>query len=104
MEQIQQFDQKQDQVLDQEIGQWTGKYKFVVSSETTIGAIFSDFLLKERKDLSKFDKHAKSAIISIDAVMVPAIGRVGHARISEILRMTVKPTQVVGILPAVAGG
>lgn len=102
MEQMQQFDQNQDQVLDQEIGKWTTNLVFTVSSETTIGVIFTEFL-KNRNRLDEFDKMSEKCRVGIDGVSV--LNEKGfHAKVSEILRTTVKPTQKVGIFPYVAGG
>ena len=102
MEQIQQFDQNQDQILDQEIGKWTSKYNFVVSSETTIGVIFTEFL-KNRNRLDEFDKLSENCRVDIDGVGI-LNGKGFHAKVSEIIRDSVKPTQEVKILPRVAGG
>ena len=74
----------------------------VFEKEATLGDLFRTFLEEKGKDLSKFDQYSKIVDFSIDG----EIPNEGGYRLStaQMLDVVVKPTQIVKILPRIAGG
>jgi hypothetical protein len=87
MEQIQQFDQNQEPI----------------SLERSIGSLFADWL-EEKNRVSDFDRLSENVIVSIDGEVARISGKGFPAKVSEIMKMVVKPTQEIKFLPRVAGG
>lgn len=73
-----------------------------VSLDRSVGNLFTEFLESKNK-LVDFDKYAQITSVSIDGSIVRGSGGF-PAKIKEILKMVVKPSQEVRFLPAVAGG
>ena len=97
MEQLQQVQKDQEEVI----------------TEVSIGNAFSEYLIlkgekKGKNFLPDFDKLSRITLVSIDKKPVDRNGVIGGnshpAKVSEILRLRVKPTQEVTFLPWLAGG
>lgn len=85
------MEQKTIQIQEQEI-----------SLERSIGNLFTDFLQKKNR-LAEFDKIAENVMVSLDGAVLRGAGGF-PAKVKDILKMVIKPTQVVKFLPRNAGG
>ncbi len=64
--------------------------------------VFRDFLVSKGKDLKLFDKYSKIVTFSIDGEIPNVDGK--PLSPAQTLDVIVRPTQVVRILPRIAGG
>lgn len=78
-----------------------------VTLDRSVGTLFAD-RLESKNRLAEFDKLAKSTLVTIDGSVVDRNGVVGGkgltARVIDVLKLVVKPTQEIGFQPILAGG
>ena len=78
-----------------------------VSLDRSIGTLFAD-KLEEKNLLAEFDRESNRTLVIIDGSVVDKNGNVGGtaltARVADILKLIVKPTQEVSFQPILAGG
>lgn len=90
MEQIQQFKPEQEVILDR-----------------SVGNLFEEFL-SEKNRLAEFDNWAGRTMVDLDGTVVRLISANGKpsypANVSQILKMIIKPSQVLKFFPINAGG
>lgn len=73
-----------------------------VSLDRSIGNLFENFL-ESKNRLAEFDNFAQRTLIAIDGEVIRA--KSGFpAKVAEILKLIVKPTQEVRFQPILAGG
>ncbi len=73
-----------------------------VSLDRSIGNLFTEFL-ESKNRLAEFDNFADRTLIAIDGEVLRA--KSGFpAKVAEILKLIVKPTQEVRFQPILAGG
>ncbi len=73
-----------------------------VQLERSIGNLFEEFLTSKNR-LAEFDNFAQRTLIAIDGEVVRSTSGF-PAKIAEILKLIVKPTQEVRFQPILAGG
>lgn len=71
--------------------------------ERSVGNLFADFLESKHR-LGDFKKLSELTIISIDGEFLRLKAKGFPARVSEILKMSLMPSQELKFFPAVAGG
>lgn len=75
-----------------------------VDVEKSIGNLFEEFLTKKNR-LAEFDSWSKRTQVLIDGKTVRTNGDKGLPKyVSQILKMIIKPTQVLKFQPIIAGG
>ncbi len=73
-----------------------------VQLERSIGNLFEEFLTSKNR-LAEFDNFAQRTLIAIDGEVVRA--KSGFpAKVAEILKLIVKPTQEIRFQPILSGG
>ncbi len=74
--------------------------------ERSIGNVFEEWLVEHNKptDAKSFAEYSEKALVVIDgSTILNSSGR-GMARVVDMLRLVVKPTQVIDFQPILAGG
>ncbi|KKL98551.1 hypothetical protein LCGC14_1823300 [marine sediment metagenome] len=74
-----------------------------VDVEKSIGNLFEEFLTKKNR-LAEFDNWAGRTLVSIDGEILRLSARGFPAKVSQILKLVIKPTQELKFFPALAGG
>ncbi len=74
-----------------------------VSLERSIGNLFEEFLIAKNRPIADFGKHAENVLVSIDGTVLRGAGGF-PAKVADILKLVVKPTQEVVFQPILAGG
>ena len=75
-----------------------------VSLDRSVGNLFADFLESKKVPMSDFDSWAERVIISLDGVVLRLKEGGFPAKVSEVIKMIIKPEQEIKFLPAVAAG
>ena len=73
-----------------------------VSLDRSVGSLFADWL-EQKNRVSEFDNYSKIVSVSVDGVFV-RMSKGFPSKVSEIMKMVVRPNQEVRFHPAIAGG
>lgn len=74
-----------------------------VSLERSIGNLFEEFLDGKNR-LAEFDNFSKRTLVIVDDVVIRSPTSGFPAKVMEILKLVIKPTQEVRFQPILAGG
>lgn len=72
--------------------------------ERSVGNLFEEFLSVKYNRLAEFDDWSQRTLVSLDGEVVRLEEKGFPAKVSQILKMVIKPDQELRFLPAVAGG
>ena len=75
-----------------------------VSLDRSIGNLFEEFLKERGQPMEAFGEHAENVLISLDGEVLRTHVGGFPAKVSQILKMVIRPDQKVEFLPAVASG
>jgi hypothetical protein len=78
-----------------------------VTLDRSVGNLFEEFLSSKNR-LAEFDNWSQRTLVSIDGAVVDINGTTGGkgfpAKVFQILKLVVKPTQEIRFQPILAGG
>lgn len=74
-----------------------------VDIEKSIGNLFEEFLTKKNR-LAEFDSWSQRTLVSIDGEVLRLSAKGFPAKVSQILKLVIKPTQELKFFPILAGG
>ena len=94
MEQIQQI---------QQIQQFKSPLEQEVIVEKSVGNLFEEFLSNKNR-LAEFDNWAGRTLVVVDGEIQRLSAKGLPAKVSQILKLVIKPTQSLKFLPILAGG
>jgi len=83
--------------------QFKNKLEQEVSLDRSVGNLFTEFL-ESKNRLAEFDNWANRTLVIVDGEALRGITHNFPAKVAEILKLVIKPTQEVRFQPILAGG
>ena len=74
-----------------------------VSLDRSIGNLFTEFL-ESKNRLAEFDNFSKRTLVVLDGEVLRSTSHGFPAKVFEVLKLIVKPTQEIRFQPILAGG